>query len=78
MAPSHFFLFGSIKNKLQETEFMEKDNLLARLRGIVNATSGNVLKVMFIEWQKRLQICIDAGGESIEPIIMIYTVTHIQ
>jgi hypothetical protein len=59
-------LFGCIKGKLQGTEFTGKDGFLAKIRELLNVTSGKVLKVVFIEWEKRLQTCIDAGGEHVE------------
>jgi hypothetical protein len=55
LALSHFFLFGYIKGKSQETEFAEKDDLLAEIPEILNGISGKVLNAVFIEWEKRLQ-----------------------
>jgi hypothetical protein len=56
-------LFGDIKDRLQKNEFTEKDDLLAEIQEILNGMSGKVLKAVFIEWEKRLETCIDAGGE---------------
>jgi hypothetical protein len=47
-AASYFFSFGHFKSKLQGTEFMEKDDLLAAIREISNGISTNVLKAVFI------------------------------
>jgi transposase len=63
LAPFDFLLFGYIKRTLQRIEFTEKDDLLAEIREILNGTSGNVLKAVFIQWEKRLQICTDAESE---------------
>jgi hypothetical protein len=45
---------------------MEKGDLLAEIREILNGISGKVMKAVLIEWEKRLQICLNAGGESFE------------
>jgi hypothetical protein len=66
LSHSHFFLFGYVKGKLQGAEFTEKDDLLANIRDILTALSGEVLNAEFIEWGKGLQTCIDAGGEYVE------------
>jgi hypothetical protein len=56
---------------------MEKDDLLAEIREILNGTSDKILKAVLIEWQKQMQACIDAGDEYIEYHIT-YTITHVQ
>jgi hypothetical protein len=58
--------FGYIKGRLQGTEFSEKDNVLAEIREILDGISGKVLKAVSIERERRLQTCIDAGGEHVE------------
>jgi hypothetical protein len=76
-APSDFFLFGYIKAKLQGTKFTEKDDLLVEIHELLNGVSDRVLKMVFIEWERRLETWIDAGGEYAEQII-IYTISHFQ
>jgi hypothetical protein len=68
LAPSDCLLFGYIKGKLEQTGSTEKDDLLAEILELLIGIgiSGKVLKAVFIEWEKRLQICIDAGGEYVE------------
>jgi hypothetical protein len=58
------------------TEFMEKDDLIAEIREILNKISGRALKAMFIQWTKPLQTCIDAGRAYVTEII-IYSITHV-
>jgi hypothetical protein len=64
--PSDCFLFGFVNEKLQGTEFMEKDNLFANLPEILNGISGKLLKVILTEWGKWLQTCVDGCGEYVE------------
>jgi hypothetical protein len=66
LAPSDCLLFGYIKGKLEETGSTEKDDLLTQILELLIGISGKVLKAVFIEWEKRLQVCIDAGGEYVE------------
>jgi transposase len=66
LAPFDFLLFGYIKRTLQGIEFTEKDDLLAKIREIVKGTSGTALKVVFIQWEKRMQICTDAESQYVE------------
>jgi hypothetical protein len=56
---------------------MENDDLPADIREILNGISGKVLKIVFIECDRRLKTCIDARGGHVESII-IYTVTYVQ
>jgi hypothetical protein len=49
LAHSDFLLFGCITGKLQETEFMETDDIHAEIGEILNGISGKVLKVVFVE-----------------------------
>jgi hypothetical protein len=66
LAHSDFLLFGCITGKLQETEFMETDDIHAEIGEILNGIAGKVLKIIFVEWEKRLESCIDAGSEHVE------------
>jgi hypothetical protein len=45
-------------------------DLLAEIREILNRISSKILEAMFIEWEKRLQTCIDTGGDFVESIIV--------
>jgi hypothetical protein len=45
------------------------DHLLGEISEILNGILGKALRMVFVEWEKWLQICIDVGGESIEEII---------
>jgi hypothetical protein len=70
-------LFSYIKGKFRGTEFTERDDLLAEVGEILNGISGKVLKVVFIEWEKRLKKCIDARNRHIGHVI-IDTITDVQ
>jgi hypothetical protein len=51
LAYSEFFLLCHIEGKLQGSEFRETDELHMEIRFILNLTSCNVLKVVFLEWE---------------------------
>jgi transposase len=65
-APSDFFLFGYVKRALQGSEFQTVEEILAVVVGILNAIPTETLISTFHEWIRRLQICIDTHGESVE------------
>jgi hypothetical protein len=66
LALSDFFLFGYIKGNLQRTESAKKDDLVAEIREVLNGIVGKVLKAVFVEWEKRMQTCTNAGREYVE------------
>jgi hypothetical protein len=49
LTPSDFCLFGSIKDRLQGTTFMEKNHSFAELCEILNGTSSKILKRLCVE-----------------------------
>jgi hypothetical protein len=66
LAPSDFFLFGYVKRMLQGSEFQATEELLEAVVTILNAIPDETLTGTFHEWMKRLQTCIDTGGEYVE------------
>jgi hypothetical protein len=59
LAPSDFFLFGYIKQKITGQEFASPDDLLEAIRDEFDRISPSVLESVFEEWLIRLQTCID-------------------
>jgi histone-lysine N-methyltransferase SETMAR len=62
LAPSDFFLFGYIKQKITGQEFASPDDLLEAIREEFDRLSPSVLESVFEEWMIRLQTCIDHKG----------------
>ena len=66
LAPSDFYLFGYLKNKMKGESFPSADDLLQRVLQILNNISTDTLKKVFDEWLDRLQRCINAKGDYFE------------
>jgi hypothetical protein len=54
------FLFGHLKNRLQGQQFASADELLSRVREILDEISVDSLEAVFREWINRLDRCIAA------------------
>jgi hypothetical protein len=59
MAPSDFFLFGYIKQKIAGQEFVSLDDLLEAIREEFGRLSKSFLESVFYEWLIRLQNYLD-------------------
>jgi hypothetical protein len=66
LAPCDFFLFGYLKERLRGESFAEEGELTAAIREIVHGISGEMLASVFEAWMKRLQLCVELGGEYVE------------
>jgi hypothetical protein len=53
-APSDFFLFGYMKEKLRRTSFIVRDDLIFAIRHIFSEIREMVLKNVFTNWITRL------------------------
>jgi hypothetical protein len=63
LAPSYFFLFGSVKGKLIEYRAETPSELLVRIRVILAEIPEETLNAVFLEWMERLQKCVQADSE---------------
>jgi hypothetical protein len=63
LAPSDFFLFGYIKEKLMRDRAETPSELLVRIRVIVAEIPRETLNAIFLEWMERLQKCVQVDGE---------------
>jgi hypothetical protein len=63
LAPSDFFLFGSIKGKLMGYRAETPSELLVRSRVILAEIPREILNLVFLAWMERLQKCAQVDGE---------------
>jgi hypothetical protein len=63
LAPSDFFLFGSVKRKLVGYRAESESGLLVRIHVIFAEIPGEILNAVLFEWMDRLQKCIDTNGD---------------
>ncbi len=62
IAPSDFYLFGYIKEKLKGIVFDSPQELFDRISEILGEISKDTLKKVFLNWRKRLLKVIDTKG----------------
>lgn len=65
IAPSDFFLFGYIKEKLQGCSFGTREELLDQIRKILDQIPKDTLNQVFSEWERRLLEVIETNGNYI-------------
>ena len=66
IAPSDFYLFGYVKNKLAGRSFRSPDELLSAVNEILDQISPETLMKVFQSWEERLIKVIEQKGEYIE------------
>ena len=66
LAPCDFFLFPSLKTKLQVIRFETSEAVLKKSEAILKDLTKNGLHHVFEEWQQRSKKCIQLGGEYFE------------
>jgi hypothetical protein len=63
LAPSDFFLFGYIKEKLTDCNCSTREELIGAIIQIFNEIGQEVLLSVFTSWLKRLKWVIKHEGE---------------
>jgi hypothetical protein len=63
LAPSDFFLFGHVKERLMGYRAETPSELLVRIRVILAEISREALNAVFLEGIERLQKCVQLDGE---------------
>jgi len=63
LAPSDFFLFGLLKNKLEGLSFDNDDELQEKTIKILKEIPREIFEESFEEWISRLKKCIELDGE---------------
>jgi hypothetical protein len=65
-ALSDFFLFGALKGQLSDCIFESPDELVEAIREIASASPRTTLEKVFLEWEERLQPCIDINDAYVD------------
>ena len=66
LAPCDFFLFPSLRAKLQSIRFETSEAVLKKSEAILKDLTKNGLHHVFEEWQQRCKKCIQLGGKYFE------------
>jgi hypothetical protein len=62
-APSHFFLFGDVKQQLNGCSFDRADDLRTAVQEILDSSDKPTLIRVFEEWVRRVEQYIETEGE---------------
>jgi hypothetical protein len=63
LAPSDFFIFGYVKEKLMGYCSETPSELLVSIRVILAEIPRETLNAVFLEWMERLQKCVQVDCE---------------
>jgi histone-lysine N-methyltransferase SETMAR len=63
LAPSDFYLFGFLKDRLKGSVYDEPDGLLGPVAALLEDVERTTLERVFRHWMKKLQACISGNGE---------------
>jgi hypothetical protein len=63
LAPSDFYLFGHLKDKLQGQHFEDGDQLFDAVIALTVTIEKVTFQRVFLEWMERLRRYIDTNGE---------------
>ena len=66
LAPSDFFLFGYLKMRVEGKSFNSDEELFLEASNILRAIPIPILRGVYNEWIRRLERCIELGGEYVE------------
>jgi len=66
IAPSDFFLFGYLKEILKGSKFETPEELKNGIDEILISIPPGLLNSVFLKWEVRLQMVIDANGNYLE------------
>jgi hypothetical protein len=62
LAPSDFYLFPTVKGKLQRTQVADEDQFFESLHAILRAIDQEKLNRVFLAWVRRVQEISEGNG----------------
>jgi transposase len=65
LAPSDFYLFGYLKDRLQGQHFEDGDQLFDSIMPLTAVMEKVALQRVFLDWTERLRRCIDTNGKHV-------------
>jgi hypothetical protein len=63
LAPSDFYLFGTVKNRLEQIQASDADDFFEQLTEILNSISPEELERVFAAWIDRIRQVSEGNGE---------------
>ena len=69
LSPPHFFLWGALKGKAYANKPRTIQELENNIRCEIAAISEDVLQATFANMNRRVQLCLDSGGEHFQYLL---------
>jgi hypothetical protein len=66
LAPCDFFLFGAMKENLSGQRFESVEELFFAIEAFLRGLCAGILQTILLEWERRLRICRESGGEYVD------------
>jgi hypothetical protein len=66
LATCDFFLLGGMKDNFSRRRFKSVEELFLAVEALLRGISADFLQTVFLEWERRLRICCESGGEYVE------------
>jgi hypothetical protein len=66
LTPCDFFLFGAMKETFSGQRLESVEELFLAVEAFLIGVSADFLQNTFLEWEQRLRICCESGGECAE------------
>ena len=66
LAPCDLYLFPKIKSTLKGTRFESMEEVKRKSAELLNGLTKNYFQHCFEQWKKRMERCVERGGEYIE------------
>jgi hypothetical protein len=63
LAPSDFYLFGTVKNRLEQIQASDADDFFEQLQEILSSISVEELERVFAAWIDRVRQVSEGNGE---------------
>jgi len=69
LSPPDFFLWGALKGKAYAYKPRTIQELENNIRREIAAISEDVLQATFVNTKRRVQLCLDSGGEHFQHLL---------
>jgi hypothetical protein len=69
LTPLDFYLWGHLKEQVYPEKIRNVEHLRQRTIEACNAITSGIIKRVFVDWIKRLNLCIENNGGYIEQVL---------
>ena len=76
LSPPDFFMWGALKRKAYAKKQRTMQELENNIRRAIAAISEDVLQATFVNMKRRVQLCLDSGGEHFQHLLQYRHASH--